>query len=105
VVCSPWTPEFEDCATASKKLALNDASFSFEHGTSAALVSVFRCGFSACCTSSGIRDDRSASIDIDLITTAPSVIYDIHMKDGTVEQLHNPPDMPDLIFFWFPPKK
>lgn len=90
--------EFEDLRDSIEKLALNDASFSFEMETTAALGFGFRCGFLGLLHLEVIRDRIEREYDIDLITTAPSVIYDIHMKDGTVEQLHNPADMPDLTF-------
>ena len=87
---------FEDMREAIDKLALNDASFSFEMESSAALGFGFRCGFLGLLHLEVIRDRIEREYDIDLITTAPSVIYDIHMKDGTVTQLHNPADMPDV---------
>ena len=90
--------EFEDLRDSIEKLALNDASFSFEMETSAALGFGFRCGFLGLLHLEVIRDRIEREYDINLITTAPSVIYDIHMKDGTVQQLHNPADMPDLTF-------
>ncbi len=90
--------EFEDLRDSIEKLALNDASFSFEMETSAALGFGFRCGFLGLLHLEVIRDRIEREYDIDLITTAPSVIYDIHMKDGTVSQLHNPADMVDLTF-------
>ena len=90
--------EFEDLRDSIEKLALNDASFSFEMETSAALGFGFRCGFLGLLHLEVIRDRIEREYDINLITTAPSVIYDIHMKDGTVSQLHNPADMPDLTF-------
>ena len=89
---------FEDLRDSIEKLALNDASFSYEMETSAALGFGFRCGFLGLLHLEVIRDRIEREYDIDLITTAPSVIYDIHMKDGTMEQLHNPADMPDLTF-------
>ena len=90
--------EFEDLRDSIEKLALNDASFSFEMETSAALGFGFRCGFLGLLHLEVIRDRIEREYDIDLITTAPSVIYDIHMKDGSVQQLHNPADMPDLTY-------
>ena len=90
--------EFEDLRDSIEKLALNDASFSFEMETSAALGFGFRCGFLGLLHLEVIRDRIEREYDIDLITTAPSVIYDIHMKDGEVTQLHNPADMPDLTY-------
>ncbi|MFQ3301509.1 MAG: GTP-binding protein LepA [Planktomarina sp.] len=88
--------QFEDLRDSIDKLALNDASFSFEMETSAALGFGFRCGFLGLLHLEVIRDRIEREYDIDLITTAPSVIYDIHMRDGRIEQLHNPADMPDL---------
>ena len=88
--------EFEDLREAIDKLALNDASFSFEMETSAALGFGFRCGFLGLLHLEVIRDRIEREYDIDLITTAPSVVYHIHMRDGTVTELHNPADMPDM---------
>ncbi|MCX7567305.1 translation elongation factor 4 [Sulfitobacter sp. F26169L] len=90
--------QFEDLRDSIEKLALNDASFSYEMETSAALGFGFRCGFLGLLHLEVIRDRIEREYDIDLITTAPSVIYDIHMRDGEVQQLHNPADMPDLTF-------
>ena len=88
--------EFEDLRDAIEKLALNDASFSFEMETSAALGFGFRCGFLGLLHLEVIRDRIEREYDIELITTAPSVIYHIYMNDGSFIQLHNPADMPDL---------
>ena len=88
--------DFEDLRDAMEKLALNDASFSFEMETSAALGFGFRCGFLGLLHLEVIRDRLEREYDIDLITTAPSVIYHVHMRDGTMIELHNPADMPDL---------
>ena len=88
--------EFEDLREAIEKLALNDASFSFEMETSAALGFGFRCGFLGLLHLEVIRDRVEREYDIELITTAPSVIYHIYMKDESSIQLHNPADMPDL---------
>jgi GTP-binding protein LepA len=90
--------EFEDLREAIEKLALNDASFTFEMETSAALGFGFRCGFLGLLHLEVIRDRLEREYDIDLITTAPSVVYHIHMKDGTMMELHNPADMPDLTY-------
>ncbi|MBR9653154.1 translation elongation factor 4 [Thalassovita aquimarina] len=87
--------EFEDLRDAIEKLALNDASFSYEMETSAALGFGFRCGFLGLLHLEVIRDRIEREYDIDLITTAPSVIYNIYMKDGSMIELHNPADMPD----------
>jgi GTP-binding protein LepA len=88
--------EFEDLRDAIEKLALNDASFTFEMETSAALGFGFRCGFLGLLHLEVIRDRLEREYGIDLITTAPSVVYHIHMKDGSTMELHNPADMPDL---------
>ena len=88
--------DFNDLRDAMEKLALNDASFSFEVETSAALGFGFRCGFLGLLHLEVVRDRLEREYDIDLITTAPSVIYHIHMRDGSMMELHNPADMPDL---------
>ena len=88
--------EFEDLREAIEKLALNDASFSYEMETSAALGFGFRCGFLGLLHLEVIRDRIEREYDIDLITTAPSVIYHVFMRDGSMIELHNPADMPDL---------
>ncbi len=87
--------QFEDLRDAIEKLALNDASFSYEMETSAALGFGFRCGFLGLLHLEVIRDRLEREYDIDLITTAPSVVYHIFMKDGSMIDLHNPADMPD----------
>jgi GTP-binding protein LepA len=87
--------QFEDLRDAIDKLALNDASFSFEMESSAALGFGFRCGFLGLLHLEVIRDRIEREYDIELITTAPSVVYHLHMKDGTMRELHNPADMPD----------
>ncbi|WP_164658197.1 translation elongation factor 4 [Tropicibacter sp. Alg240-R139] len=93
--------EFEDLREAIDKLALNDASFSFEMETSAALGFGFRCGFLGLLHLEVIRDRIEREYDIELITTAPSVIYHVFMKGkdgepGEKIDLHNPADMPDM---------
>ncbi len=88
--------EFEDLRDAIEKLALNDASFSYEMETSAALGFGFRCGFLGLLHLEVIRDRIEREYNIDLITTAPSVIYHVYMRDGAMKELHNPADMPDL---------
>jgi GTP-binding protein LepA len=87
---------FEDLRDAIDKLALNDASFSFEMESSAALGFGFRCGFLGLLHLEVIRDRIEREYDIDLITTAPSVVYQVYMRDGTMSELHNPADMPDM---------
>jgi GTP-binding protein LepA len=88
--------EFEDLREAIEKLALNDASFSYEMETSAALGFGFRCGFLGLLHLEVIRDRLEREYDIELITTAPSVIYHVHMNDATMIELHNPADMPEV---------
>ena len=88
--------EFDDLRDAIEKLALNDASFSYEMETSAALGFGFRCGFLGLLHLEVIRDRIEREYDIELITTAPSVVYHVYMKDGTMTELHNPADMPDM---------
>ncbi|MEK0164150.1 MULTISPECIES: translation elongation factor 4 [unclassified Phaeobacter] len=93
--------EFEDLRDAIDKLALNDASFSFEMETSAALGFGFRCGFLGLLHLEVIRDRIEREYNIELITTAPSVVYHVYMKgkegvEGEMIELHNPADMPDM---------
>ncbi|EKE69741.1 MULTISPECIES: translation elongation factor 4 [Roseobacteraceae] len=90
--------DFDDLRNAIEKLQLNDASFSSEMETSAALGFGFRCGFLGLLHLEVIRDRLEREYDINLITTAPSVIYKLHMRDGSIQELHNPADMPDLTF-------
>jgi GTP-binding protein LepA len=89
--------EFEDLREAMAKLRLNDASFEFEMETSAALGFGFRCGFLGLLHLEIIRERLEREFNIDLITTAPSVNYKIHLTDGVVKELHNPADMPDPV--------
>ncbi|MFC2951018.1 translation elongation factor 4 [Marinicaulis aureus] len=89
--------DFEDLREAMGKLRLNDASFEFEMETSAALGFGFRCGFLGLLHLEIIRERLEREFNLDLITTAPSVVYDIHMTDGSVMELHNPADMPDPV--------
>lgn len=89
--------EFENLRDAMGKLRLNDASFEFEMETSAALGFGFRCGFLGLLHLEIIRERLEREFNIDLITTAPSVIYHIHQIDGDVIKMHNPADMPDVM--------
>jgi GTP-binding protein LepA len=86
---------FEDLRAAMGRLRLNDASFSFEMETSAALGFGFRCGFLGLLHLEIIQERLSREFDLDLIATAPSVIYKIKTTDGRELEIHNPVDMPD----------
>jgi GTP-binding protein LepA len=87
--------DFEKLRDSIGKLRLNDASFSFEMETSAALGFGFRCGFLGLLHLEIIQERLSREYDLDLITTAPSVVYRLSMTDGSTQELHNPSDMPD----------
>jgi GTP-binding protein LepA len=87
--------DFEDLRAAMGKLRLNDASFSFEMETSAALGFGFRCGFLGLLHLEIIQERLSREFDLDLIATAPSVVYKLLLRDGELIDLHNPADMPD----------
>ena len=87
--------EFEDLREAVGKLRLNDASFNYEMETSAALGFGFRCGFLGLLHLEIVRERLEREFDIDLIATAPSVIYRIYLTDGSMMELHNPADMPE----------
>jgi GTP-binding protein LepA len=89
--------EFEQLRDALAKLHLNDASFTYEPETSAALGFGFRCGFLGLLHLEIIRERLDREFGIDLIATAPSVIYRIHLTDGSMKELHNPADMPDPV--------
>jgi len=87
--------DFEDLRDAMGRLRLNDASFEYEMETSAALGFGFRCGFLGLLHLEIVRERLEREFNIDLITTAPSVIYQLHMVDGSIKEMHNPADMPD----------
>ena len=89
--------DFENLRDSMEKLALNDASFSHEMETSAALGFGFRCGFLGLLHLEIIRERLEREYEIDLITTAPSVVYHVHMTDETMAEMHNPADMPDPV--------
>ncbi len=88
---------FEDLRAAMGKLRLNDASFSFEMETSAALGFGFRCGFLGLLHLEIIQERLEREFNLDLIATAPSVIYKIKLRDGRELEIHNPVDMPDVM--------
>ena len=90
--------DFEKLRESLGKLRLNDASFHYEAETSAALGFGYRCGFLGLLHLEIIQERLSREFDLDLIATAPSVVYDIYRNDGTVEKLHNPADMPDPTY-------
>jgi GTP-binding protein LepA len=89
--------EFEHLKESLAKLALNDASFQFEMETSAALGFGFRCGFLGLLHLEIVQERLEREFNLNLITTAPSVIYRIFMTDGSMQLLHNPADMPDAV--------
>ena len=89
--------DFEDLRAAVARLRLNDASFSFEMETSAALGFGFRCGFLGLLHLEIIQERLEREFDLDLIATAPSVVYRLNLIDGAQKELHNPADMPDVV--------
>ncbi|MEH6756478.1 MAG: translation elongation factor 4 [Parasphingorhabdus sp.] len=89
--------DFEKLRESISKLRLNDASFTFEMETSAALGQGFRCGFLGLLHLEIIQERLTREYDLDLITTAPSVVYRMVMNDGSEQFLHNPADMPDVV--------
>jgi GTP-binding protein LepA len=89
--------EYEKLRDSLARLRLNDASFVYEPETSAALGFGFRCGFLGLLHLEIIQERLSREFDLDLITTAPSVVYRVHQTNGRVLDLHNPADMPDPV--------
>lgn len=89
--------QFEDLREAIGKLRLNDASFHYEMETSAALGFGFRCGFLGLLHLEIVRERIEREFNIELITTAPSVIYHVYLTNGDMVEMHNPADMPDPV--------
>ena len=90
------TAQFENLRESLAKLRLNDASFHFQMESSAALGFGFRCGFLGLLHMEIIQERLLREFDLDLISTAPSVVYRIHTTDGKLHELHNPADMPEV---------
>ena len=88
--------DFSDLREALEKLSLNDSSFSFEAETSAALGFGFRCGFLGLLHMEVIRERLGREFNLELISTAPSVVYQITLTDGSQLDMHNPADMPEV---------
>ncbi|MBO6471370.1 MAG: elongation factor 4, partial [Pelagibacteraceae bacterium] len=89
--------EYEHLRDSIVKLSLNDSSFSYEPEISPALGYGFRCGFLGLLHLEIIQDRLRLEFNLELVTTAPSVVYKISMKDKSVLELHNPTDMPDPV--------
>ncbi len=89
--------DYEHLRDSMVKLALNDSSFSYEPEVSPALGYGFRCGFLGLLHLEIIRDRFELEFNLELVTTAPSVVYKINMNDGSIIDLHNPTDMPDPV--------
>jgi GTP-binding protein LepA len=88
--------DFEDLRESLGKLRLNDASFHFEAETSAALGFGFRCGFLGLLHLEIVQERLVREFDLELITTAPSVVYKVHGTDGKIQEIHNPADWPEV---------
>ena len=90
------TGDYQNLKEALQKLSLNDASFIYEPETSAALGFGFRCGFLGLLHMEIIQERLEREFDLDLINTAPSVVYKIYLTNNTMTELHNPADMPEV---------
>ncbi|MBS0368591.1 MAG: elongation factor 4 [Proteobacteria bacterium] len=88
--------EYDQLRESLEKLRLNDASLQFEPEVSQALGFGFRCGFLGLLHMEIVQERLEREFDMNLITTAPTVVYEVLMKDGTVEQISNPSKLPDL---------
>jgi GTP-binding protein LepA len=88
--------DFEDLREALERLHLNDASFNYDMESSAALGLGFRCGFLGLLHMEIVRERLEREFNLELVTTAPSVVYKIHLTSGETIELHNPADMPDV---------
>jgi len=89
--------DYEELRDSLAKLALNDASFEYEAESSPALGFGFRCGFLGLLHLEIVQERLEREFDLDLITTAPSVVYKLHLTNGQDIELHNPTDMPDVV--------
>jgi GTP-binding protein LepA len=89
--------DYENLRDSLAKLALNDSSFLYEPESSAALGFGFRCGFLGLLHLEIVQERLEREFDLDLVTTAPSVVYRIHLTSGKLLELHNPADMPDVV--------
>src|SRR4051812_39481994 len=89
--------DFEKLRESLGRLRLNDASFHFDPETSAALGFGFRCGFLGLLHLEIIQERLTREFDLDLIATAPSVVYRVHRTNGAIDEIHNPVDLPDPV--------
>ena len=89
--------DYQNLRVSMQKLALNDSSFSYDAEVSPALGYGFRCGFLGLLHLEIIRDRFELEFNLELVTTAPSVVYQVNMKNKSILKLHNPTDMPDYV--------